>query len=97
MSWSVRACGPARQIAEQLEQQFSEIRCYEPEQRVVESARKLIANALLATEPDKPVRVVGSGSLGFQKWGQGFDHPTDPHVGPYHSFDLKIEPIHFTV
>jgi hypothetical protein len=97
MSWSVSACGPASQIAEQLEQQFSKIRCHEPEQQVVEVARKLVATALSTTDPDKPLRISGSGSLGFKKWGSGLDHATDPHVGPFHSFDLKIEPIHFTV
>lgn len=98
MSWSVSACGPSSKIAEQLEQQFSKINCTDPgEQATVQNVRSLVAQTLTTIDPDKVVNVSASGSMGYQKWGSGIKHATDPHVGPYQSVDLKISPIHFSV
>ncbi len=98
MSWSVSASGPAHKAAEQLEQQFSKINCSDPgEQETVQNVRALVAQTLSTIEPDKPVNVAASGSMGYKKWGDGIGHPDNPHVGPYQSVDLKISPIHFSV
>jgi len=87
MSWSVSACGPANQIAEQLEQQFEKIKMNDPgEQETVNNTRALIAQTLKTIEPTKPVNVSASGSMGYRT-----------HEGPYQSVDLKIAPIHFSV
>ena len=97
MSWGVSACGFASKIAAQLEEQFSKINCTDPgEQETVQNVRACVAQTLATIEPDKAVSVMASGSMGYQKWGLGVNHPTSPHVGPYQSVDLKISPIHFT-
>ena len=97
MSWSVSACGPAGQIAAQLEQQFSKINCTDPgEQETVQNVRALVAQTIATIDPAKPVNVTASGSMGYAHWGAGIGHATDPHNGPYQSVDLKISPIHFS-
>lgn len=95
MSWSVSACGPASQIAEQLEQQFEKIKMKDSgEQETVNNTRALIAQTLKTIEPTKPVNVSASGSMGYRKWSS---QVTVPHEGPFQSVDLKIAPIHFSV
>ena len=85
MSWSVSACGPAVKAAEQLEQQFEKIKLSDPgEQETVQKVRALVSQTLATIDPEKPVSVSASGSMGY-------------HVGPYQSVDLKIWPIHFSV
>jgi hypothetical protein len=95
MSWSVSACGPASKIAEQLEQQFSKIKCTDPgEQETVQNVRKVVAQTVATIDPDKVVNVTASGSMGYKEWSS---QVTRPHIGPYQSVDLKISPIHFSV
>jgi hypothetical protein len=90
MSWSVSACGPASKIAEQLEQQFERVNMNDAgEQETVQHARKLISQALGTMDPERPIRVMASGSMGFKEWTS--------KSSPYQSVDLKIEPIHFSV
>jgi hypothetical protein len=90
MSWSVSACGPAAKAAEQLEQQFARISMNdEGEQQTVQNVRGLVAQTLSTIEPERPVRISASGSMGFGNWHD--------KTSPYQSVDLKIEPIHFTV
>ena len=94
MSWSVSACGPAVKAAEQLEQQFEKIKLTDPgEQETVQKVRALVSQTLATIDPEKPVSVSASGSMGYKEWCQS----TRPHVGPYQSVDLKISPIHFSV
>ena len=89
MSWSVNACGPAAQIAEQLEQQFQRINMSDPgEQATVQNVRVLVKQTLETIDPAKPVSVTGSGSMGYKNY--------TTKEGPYQSFDLKIAPIHFS-
>jgi hypothetical protein len=98
MSWSVSACGPSSKIAGQLEQQFSNINCSDPgEQETVQNVRALVAQTLTTIDPEKPVQVSASGSMGYRKWGAGLKHATEPHEGAFQSVDLKISPIHFSV
>lgn len=98
MSWSVSACGPANKIAEQLEQQFSKINLTDPgEQETVQHVRALVTQTLTTIDPDKPVQINAFGSMGYQHWGAGLKHATDPHTGPFQHVDLKISPIHFSV
>ena len=98
MSWSVSASGAANKVAVQLEQQFANINCSDPgEQTTVQNVRALVAQTLSTIDPDKPVQVTGSGSMGYRKWGVGRDHSDNPHEGPFQSVDLKIAPIHFSV
>ena len=98
MSWSVSACGPANKIAEQLEQQFSKIYLNDPgEQETVQHVRALVAQTLTTIDPEKPVQVSASGSMGYAHWRAGHKHATDTHTGPYQSVDLKISPIHYSV
>ena len=95
MSWSVSACGPADQIAEQLEQQLSQIKLSDPgEQETVQNVRNLIAQTLATIDGDQPVNVTASGSMSYKHWSS--QHPAIPHKGPYQSVDLKISPIHFS-
>jgi hypothetical protein len=90
MSWSVSACGPAAKAAEQLEQQFSKITMNDKgEQETVQNTRLLVSQTLAAIDPDKPVNVTASGSMGYANWGT--------HEKPYQSVDVKIAPIHFSV
>lgn len=90
MSWSVAASGPAAKVAEQLEQQFGVIKMNdEGEQETVQNVRTLIAQTLSTIDPEKPVRVSASGSMGFKDWTN--------KTGAHQSVDLKIEPIHFSV
>lgn len=97
MSWGVSACGPASKIAEQLEQQFSKINLSHPgEQETVQNIRTVVSQTLATIDPEKVVQVSASGSMGYQHWGAGYKHETDPHTGPYQSVDLKISPIHFS-
>jgi hypothetical protein len=95
MSWSISASGPANKVAVQLEQQFTNINCSDPgEQATVQNVRALVAQTLSTIDPDKPVQVTGSGSMGYKEWSS---QSTRPHVGPFQSVDLKISPIHFSV
>jgi len=95
MSWSVSACGPAAKAAEQLEQQFTKIKCSDKgEQETVQNVRALVSQTLATIDPEKPVIVTASGSMGYKEWSS---QSTRPHVGPYQSVDLKISPIHFSV
>jgi Rod binding domain-containing protein len=90
MSWSVSACGLASKLAEQLEQQFSKINCSDPgEQQTVQNVRTLVAQTITTIDPDKPVTVSASGSMGYKDYSS--------KSGPYQSVDLKISPIHFSV
>lgn len=90
MSWSVSACGAAAKAAEQLEQQFTKINLTDPgEQETVQHVRALVAQALATIDPEKPVNITASGSMGYTHRG--------PHTGPYQSVDLKIWPIHFSI
>ncbi len=94
MSWSVSACGPAAKAAAQLEQQFEKIKLTDPgEQEAVQKVRALIAHVLSVTDPEKPLNVSASGSMGYKEWSS---QSTRPHIGPYQSVDLKISPIHFS-
>ncbi len=94
MSWSVSACGPAAKAAEQLEQQFDKIKLTDPgEQATVQNLRALVAQTLATIDPEKPVSVSASGSMGYKKWGTS----KEPNEGPFQSVDLKISPIHFSV
>ncbi len=96
MSWSVSACGPASQIAEQLEQQFERIKLNDAgEQETVQKIRAVIAQTIGTIDPAKPMNITASGSMGYNKWGWG-DGGTKVSQGPYQSVDLKISPIHFT-
>ena len=89
MSWSVSACGPASKIAEQLEQQFERVNMNDKgEQETVQHVRKLVAQTLTTIEPEKIMRISASGSMGFKDWQN--------KTGPYQSFDVKVEPIHFS-
>jgi hypothetical protein len=89
MSWSVSACGPASKIAEQLEQQFQRINMNDKgEQETVRLVHDLVLQTLATITPEKVMRVIASGSMGFKDWQNKID--------PYQSVDLKIEPIHFT-
>jgi len=97
-AWAVSACGPANKIAEQLEQQFSRINLTDPgEQETVQHVRALVAQSLSTIDPEKPIQVSASGSMGYAHWGEGYKHATDPHTGPYQGVDLKISPIHYSV
>jgi hypothetical protein len=90
MSWSVSACGPAAKAAEHLEHQFGAIKMNDKgEQETVQNVRVLVGQTLATIEPEKPIRVTASGSMGFREWSS--------KVGPYQSVDLKIEAIHFSV
>ena len=90
MSWNVSASGPSAKAAVQLEQQFSKITMNDAgEQETVQNTRLLVAQTLSTFDPDKPVSVTASGSMGFADWGA--------KTGPYQSVDLKIAPIHFSV
>lgn len=90
MSWSVSACGPAAKCAEQLEQQFEKVNMNDKgEQETVQHVRKLVAQTLTTFDPERPIRVGASGSMGFKDYTQ--------KLSPYQSVDLKIEPIHFSV
>lgn len=90
MSWSVSSCGPAAKVVEQLEQQFNSIKMPDQgEQDTVDAVHIVVARTLRTFDPEKPVRVSASGSMGFKEW--------DKKTSPYQSVDLKIEPIHFTV
>jgi hypothetical protein len=81
--------------AEQLEQQFEKIKLTDPgEQETVQKVRALVSQALGTIDPEKPVNVSASGSMGYKEWSS---QSTRPHVGPYQSVDLKISPIHFSV
>ena len=89
MSWSVSACGPASKIAEQLEQQFERVNMNDKgEQETVQHVRKLVSQTLGTIEPEKITRISASGSMGFKDWHN--------KTGPYQSFDVKVEPIHFS-
>jgi hypothetical protein len=77
-------------VAEQLEQQFTKINMSDPgEMETVKGARSLIAQTLRTIDPEKPMNVTASGSMGYALW--------DTRERPYQSVDLKIAPIHFSV
>ncbi len=90
MSWSVAACGPAAKVAEQLDTQFGRISGYDSgEMETIKNTRGVVAKTLATFDPERPVRVTASGSMGYKDY--------TAKTSPYQSLDLKIEPIHFSV
>ncbi len=89
MSWSVSACGPAAKAAEQLDKQFTNFSNFDKgEMETIQNTRTLVAQTLATIDPERPIRITASGSMGFKDY--------TAKTGPYQSVDLKIEPIHFT-
>jgi hypothetical protein len=90
MSWSVAATGRTKDVAPEIVNQISKINLTDQgEMETVKNAGLLIAQTLGTFDPEKPVKVTASGSMGFADWTN--------KSGPYQHVTLTIEPIHFSV
>jgi hypothetical protein len=82
MSWSVGAIGKAPAVAAEIERQFNQSKCSEPEEGVRQAARSTIAAALAAQDPAIVVDISAYGS-------QSTDYKTN---ALRNQLTLKIEP-----
>jgi hypothetical protein len=90
MSWSIGATGKAKDVTPEIATQVSKINLSDAgETETVKNVGVLIAQTLGTFDPEKPVKVSASGSMGFDDWTN--------KSGPYQHVTLTIEPIHFSV
>jgi hypothetical protein len=87
MSWSVLAIGKAPAVAAEIERQFAQSKCSEPEESVRQSARLTLASALAAQEPSTMVEVSAAGSQST-KYKSG----TNEVLGVTNGLSIKIDP-----
>ena len=90
MSWSVSGTGPAQTVAPQIEKQIAAVNLNDAgEMETVKLVGGLISQALGTFDPEKPVSVQASGSMGYKDWSA--------KTGPFQSFKIEVNPIHFSV
>lgn len=88
MSWYVRAVGKPIAVNDELERQFGNVRCSEPEETIKNSAFALITTALSKFPANAAVSVTAQGS---QTVSNGKQSLTTGEA--INSLEIKIEPL----
>ena len=89
MSWSLSGTGPAAQLLPQIAKQVAAVNLNDPgEMESVRLVGELLAQTLGTFDPDKPVSVQASGSMGYKDW--------QAKTGPFQSYKIEVMPIHFS-
>lgn len=90
MSWGVSAVGKVKDVAPSIAKQIAGVKLNDlGEMETVKHVGALLEQALSTFDQEKPVKVMASGSMGFSEY--------TTKTGPYQSFSISVEPIHFTV
>jgi hypothetical protein len=83
MSWSVRAVGRAKAVADKVSKEIAGIKCAEPEESIKNAVGAIVATTLAAFPDDSAVEIDLSGS----QWKDG-------DKGTMNDLNVKVRPIY---
>jgi hypothetical protein len=89
MSWSVSSSGLVKNVVPDIKTQLSRVKLSdEGEQETVRLVGEALLQSLGTFDPERPVVVNASGSMGFGDW--------TTKGSPYQSYKIDVQPIHFS-